>query len=58
MVLLFFLEYKITHQQASFECVESVFTHCLLTTVVVLKVTTIENFLNTGKLAKVFSPST
>ena len=30
MVLLFFSEYKITHQQASFEGVDSVFTHCLL----------------------------
>ena len=30
MVLLFFSEYKTTHQQASFECVDSVFTHCLL----------------------------
>ena len=27
---VFFSEYKITHQQASFECVDSVFTHCLL----------------------------
>ena len=26
MVLLFFSEYEITHQQASFECVDSVFT--------------------------------
>ena len=31
MMLLFFSEYKITLQQASFECVDSVFTHCLLT---------------------------
>ena len=29
--MLFFSEYKITHQQASFECVDSVLTHCLLT---------------------------
>ena len=29
-MLFFFSEYKITHQQASFECVDSVFTHCLL----------------------------
>ena len=29
-MVLFFSEYKITHQQSSFECVDSAFTHCLL----------------------------
>ena len=52
MMLLFFSEYKITHQQASFECADSVLTHCLLA--FVLKVTTIEQFLEYWKTRKSF----
>ena len=55
--MLFFSEYKITHQQASFECVDSVLTHCLLACGFKSSLTTIEQFLNTGKRAKVFSLS-
>ena len=52
MVLLFFSEYKITHQQASFECFDSVFTHCLLACC--LKITTIEQLLECWKIRKSF----
>ena len=49
-MVFFFSEYKITQQQASFECVDSVFTHCLLACCFKSN----HNCLNTEKFAKVF----
>ena len=49
-----FLEYKITHQQASFECVDSVFTDCLLACCFKSSPTTIEQFLECWKTRKSF----
>ena len=52
--MLFFSEYKITHQQASFECVDSVLTHCLLACCFKSSLTTIEQFLEYWKTRKSF----
>ena len=51
-----FAEYKITHLHASFECVSSVFTHCLLA--YCFKVTTNEQLLEYQKIRKSFLLST
>ena len=52
--MLFFSEYKITHQQANFECVDSVLTHCLLACCFKSSLTTIEQFLEYWKTRKSF----